>query len=140
MMLISDINATTRPAPTATPLIAEITGRREGAAGAGHHRDARGVVGVQGEPHLGELPVQPVIGGVEHFRPVDRDENDPVGSALEHQVLVVAVIHGGVSPPQKWVRREASMSRGGAASRSSWSAVARSRRPRALRLCVPLTL
>src|SRR5262249_28102474 len=55
-------------------------------------RHARLLVVVDGEPHLRQLPVHPVVGGVEDFGPVQGDEQHAVRAALEDEVLVLLVV------------------------------------------------
>ena len=66
----------------------------ERAAGAGDDGDARSVVSVEGEPDLRQLPVQTIVGRIQHLGTVDGDENHSAVPALERKVLVVAVVDG----------------------------------------------
>ena len=91
---------------------AEVAAGRERLAGAGDHGDARAVVGVDGAPDLGQLPVQAGVGRVHHLGPVERDEQHAVRPALEAEVLVVGVVHDGSPPVGCEVRPEASTSAG----------------------------
>jgi len=72
----------------------KVAAGRERLTGAGDERHAHLRVGVDGEPHLGELPVQARVRGVHHLRAIDRDHEHPVRLEVEDEVPVVGVVHG----------------------------------------------
>src|SRR3989441_4425595 len=71
----------------------EVATGGEGLTGAGDERHAHLPIGVHGQPHLGELPVQARVRRVHHLRSVDRDQEHPVRLPLEGEVLVVSIVH-----------------------------------------------
>src|SRR3989442_1360485 len=61
----------------------EVATGGEGPTRAGDERHAHPPVGVHGQPHLGELPVQARVRRLHHLRSVDRDQEHPVRRPLE---------------------------------------------------------
>ena len=72
----------------------QIAAGREGLPGARDQHHPRLGIGVDGQPHLGQLPVQARVGGVHRLGAIDRDEHDAVRLLLEEEMPVVGVGHG----------------------------------------------
>ena len=68
----------------------QVASGRKGPPGPGDHRHGDRLVSVDHRPDLGELAVQALVGGVEHVRSVDGDQEHAGAGPLEPEVLEVA--------------------------------------------------
>jgi hypothetical protein len=71
----------------------QVAAGREGLARAGDHHGPGLLVPGDVGPDPGQLAVHRLVGGVIHFGPVHRDQQDAVRTALEEQAIVAAVVH-----------------------------------------------
>ncbi len=69
----------------------QVPAGRERPPGPGDHRHRHRLVGIDHPPDLGELAMEPLVGGIEHLGAVDGDEQHPGRGPVEPEVLEVVV-------------------------------------------------